>query len=255
MTETIHRFLINPYKGTISGSAIEGKYTLMNISGYSCSVSLTGFNSNATELYDQVYCETHEGPYANFYERTVNSTTGALGPDVQIYAWGSDGNGSSEAVQFVGNRMFDFVYPDYPNPDSINIYPAVPNTSKPEVQCTSAMLAACGAPNGEVAHPSGQYLFIGNSSGSATQIEKIDYSEKKFVDTGNKLPSTFNGYGPPFSPDGTLAFTGINTSSGYDLQANAFNVSTSQVKTGAQLSVGSSGPYNIPDAYFTATRF
>jgi hypothetical protein len=255
MAATIHRFLINPNNGAVSGSAIEGKYTLMNISGYSCSLSLTDFNSNATDLYDQVYCETHEGPYANYYERTVNSTTGALGPDVQIYAWGSDGNGSGEAVQFVGNRMFDFVFPDYANPDSINIYPAVPNTSKPQVQCTASMLAACGAPNGEVAHPSGQYLFIGNSSGSATEIEKIDYSGKKIVDTGNQVPYTFGGFGPPFSPDGTLAFTAVSTSSGYDLQANKFNVSTSQVTSGAQLSVGSSGPYNIPNVYYTATRF
>jgi hypothetical protein len=253
MAETIHRFLINPNNGAVSGSVIEGKYTLMNISGYSCDLSLTGFNSNATELYDQVYCSTHEGSYANYYERTVNSSTGALGPDVQIYSWAGDGQ-SAEGIQFVGNRMFDFVY-SYPNPDSINIYPAVPNTSRPEVQCTSAMLAACAAPNFDVIHPSGRYIFIGNSNGSATEIEKIDYSEKKIVDTGNQLPNTFNGFGPPFSPDGTLAFTATNTSSGYELQANAFNVSTSQVTNGAQLSVGSSGPYNIQNAYFTATRF
>jgi hypothetical protein len=254
MAETIHRFLINPNNGAVSGSAIEGKYTLMNISGYSCSLSLTGFNSNATELYDQVYCQTHEGPYANYYERTVNSTTGELGPDIQIYAWGSDGNGSGEGVQFVGNRMFDFVFPDYPNPDSINIYPAVPNTSKPQVQCTASMLAACGAPNGEVAHPSGRYLFIGNSSGFATEIEKIDYSGKKIVDTGNQVPYTLGGFGPPFSPDGTLVFTTNFSGTGYNLQANAFNVTTSLVTNGAQLYVGSSGPYNVPSSYFTATR-
>ena len=94
-----------------------------------------------------------------------------------------------------------------------------------------------------------------NSNGAATQIEKIDYSGKKIIDTGNQLPNTFNGFGPPFSPDGTLAFTAVSTSSGYDLQANKFNVSTSQVSTGAQLSVGSSGPYNIPNVYYTATRF
>src|SRR6202140_81775 len=203
MVETIHRFLVNPNNGAVSGSAIEGKYTLMNISGYSCNLSLTGFNSNATELYDQVYCQTHEGPYANYYERTVNSTTGALGPDIQIYVWGSDGQ-SEEEVQFVGDRMFDFVYPDNP-PEIVNIYPAVPNTSKPEVQCTASMLAACGAPNGLVAHPSGQYLLIGNSNGSASEIEKIEYSQKKIVDTGNQapyIPDISGRVGPPFSPDG-----------------------------------------------------
>ena len=253
---TIRRFVVNPANGAISQPLTQAKYTLHTQDAYNCTLTLTGFNSTASQLYDQVYCGTHEGPYANYYERTVNSTTGALGPDVQIYVWGSDGQ-SEEEVQFVGDRMFDFVYPDNP-PEIVNIYPAVPNTSKPEVQCTASMLAACGAPNGLVAHPSGQYLLIGNSNGSASEIEKIEYSQKKIVDTGNQapyIPDISGRVGPPFSPDGTLIFTTTNNSTGYDLQVSAFNVSTSQVRNGAQLSVGSSGPYNIQDPYFTATRF
>jgi len=221
-TYSIRRFAINPANGAISQPVVEGKYTLYSYDAYSCSVSITGFNSNATELYDNVYCGTHEGPHATYYERTFNSTSGALGPDVQIYTWGSDGNGSFEAVQFVGDRMFDFVYPDFP-PQIVNIYPAVPNTSNPELQCTASMLAACGALNGVVVHPSGQYFFIGNSNSSATEIEKIDYSQKKIVDTGNKVPyiQDISGQiGPPFSPDGTLVFTTNYTGYGYYLQVS-----------------------------------
>ena len=251
---TIRRFVVSPANGAISQPLTQAKYTLHTQDAFTCTLILTGFNSTASQLYDQVYCDTHEGPFANYYERTVNSTTGALGPDVQIYAWGSDGQ-SGEAIQIVGNRMFDFVYPDYPNPDSVNIYPAVPNTSKPEVQCTASMLAACGALNGVVAHPSGKYIFIGNSNDSATDIEKVDYSEKKIVDTGNQVPFSLGQSGPAFSPDGTLVFGANYNGSGYYLQANAFNVSTSQVTNGAQISVGSSGAYNSPDPYFTATRF
>jgi hypothetical protein len=252
---SIRRFVVNPANGTVSQPLTPAKYTLNTYAGYTCSVSITGFNSNATELYDNVYCITHEGPYATYYERTVNSTTGALGPDVQIYTWGSDGNGSFEAVQFVGNRMFDFVYPDYGTPTSMNIYPAVPNTSKPVLQCTASMLAACGAPNGVVAHPSGRYLFIGNSSGSATEIEQIEYSQKKIVDTGNQVLYTLGTFGPPLSPDGSLVF-GLNyTGPGYYLQVSGFNVSTAQVTSGATIWVPSSGPNNLENAYFTATRF
>jgi hypothetical protein len=251
---SIRRFVVNPTNGAVSQPLTQAKYTLFSYAGYTCSVSITGFNSNATELYDNVYCITHEGPYATYYERTVNSTTGALGPDVQIYTWGSDGNGSFEAAQFVGDRMFDFVYPDYP-PQIVNIYPAVPNTSMPEVQCTASMLAACGALNGVVVHPSGQYLFIGNSNSSATEIEKIDYSQKKIVDTGNQVLYTLGTFGPPFSPDGSLVF-GLNyTGPGYYLQVSGFNVSTAQVTSGATIWVPSSGPNNLENAYFTATRF
>jgi hypothetical protein len=253
---TIRRFVVSPTNGAISQSLTQAKYTLHTQDVINCTLTITGFNSTATELYDQVYCGTHEGPYANYYERTFNATGGALGPDVQIYAWGSDGQ-SQEAVQFVGNRMFDFVYPDSP-PQIVNIYPAVPNTSKPQVQCTSSMLAACGALNGVVAHPSGQYLFIGNSSSSASEIEKIDYSGKKIFDTGNQVPyiQDISGrFGSPFSPDGRLVFTTTYTGYGYYLQVSGFNVSTAQVTSGATIWVPSSGPNNLENAYFTATRF
>ena len=153
--------------------------------------------------------------------------------------------------------MFDFVYPDFP-PQIVNIYPAVPNTSMPEVQCTASMLAACGALNGVVVHPSGQYLFIGNSNSSATEIEKIDYSQKKIVDTGNQvryIQDISGQLGPPFSPDGTLVFTTNYTGYGYYLQVSGFNVSTAQVTSGATIYAPSSGPNNLENAYFTATRF
>jgi hypothetical protein len=252
-TFSIQRFVVNPSTGAVSQSVVEAKYTLPTYSGYTCNVTITGFNAAAIQLYDNVYCITHEGPYSTYYERTVDSATGALGPDVQIYTWGSDGE-SGETVQFAGGHMFDFVYPDNP-PTSLNIYPIEPNTSKPVLQCTASMLAACGALNGPVVHPSGQYIFIGNSNNSGTEIEKVEYGEKKIVDTGNRVPYALGLFGPPFSPDGSLIF-GVNyTGLGYYLQVNRFNVTTSQVTTGEEMFVLSTGANNTEDAYFTARRF
>jgi hypothetical protein len=253
-TYSIHRYVVNPSTGAVSQSTVEGKYTLNTFAGYTCNVTITGFNAAATELYDVVYCETHEGPYANYYERTVDATTGALGPDVQIYSWGSDGNGSGEFVQFAGGHIFDFVYPDNP-PDSVNIYPVEPNTSKPVVQCTSSMLAACGALDGVVVHPSGKYILLGNSNNSEMEIEKVEYGEKKIVDTGNQVSNVTGVFGPPFSPDGTLAY-GVNyTGTAYYLQVNKFNVSTSEVTPGGEIFVPSTGSGNTENAYFAARRF
>lgn len=84
-TYSIHRYVVDPSTGAISQSTVEGKYTLNTFAGYTCNVTITGFNAAATELYDVVYCETHEGPYANYYERTVDATTGALGPGPDLF--------------------------------------------------------------------------------------------------------------------------------------------------------------------------
>jgi DNA-binding beta-propeller fold protein YncE len=108
------------------------------------------------------------------------------------------------------------------------------------------MLAACGTLNGVVVHPSGQYLFIGNSNISATEIEKIDYSQKKIVDTGNQVPyiQDISGQlGPPLSPNGTPVFTTNYKSHGYYLQVSGFNVSTG-LTSGATIYAPSSIPNN-----------
>ena len=44
-TYSIRRFAINPANGAISQPVVEGKYTLYSYAGYTCSVSMTGFNS------------------------------------------------------------------------------------------------------------------------------------------------------------------------------------------------------------------
>jgi hypothetical protein len=143
-----------------------------------CYVQLYGFNSSASELYDAVGCIGHDGETITYNQRILNSQTGALGPDAQIYSW-TNGNEGYEDVQFVGNLMFDFVTPNgfQQGVNSVNIYPRVPNTSQPLVQCTASMLEACGYAGG-VAHPSGKYIFMG-ITGDTVQIERVELNQKK----------------------------------------------------------------------------
>jgi hypothetical protein len=68
----------------------------------------------------------------------------------------------------------------------VDIYPVVPNVSKPLLQCTASMLEACGYAGG-VVHPSGKYIFMMISQGT-TQIDKVKLNQKKIVDTGNYIP-------------------------------------------------------------------
>ncbi len=133
----------------------------------------------------------HSTPPTN--ERTVDLTTGALGSDVEVYSW-QNGNQGSEYVQFVAGRMFDFVTPNpyQPGAESVNIYPVVPSTSTPLLSCTAQMLEACGYASG-VAHPSGKYVFMAISQDS-TQIDKVEISQKKIVDTSNYIPVELSAF-------------------------------------------------------------
>jgi hypothetical protein len=130
--------------------------------------------------------------------------------------------------------------------NSVNIYPLVPNTSKLLLQCTAQMLEACGYASSYVVHPSGKYIFTA-ISGDVSQIDKIELSQKKIVDTGNYIPYLFG----QFSPDGTLVYGIYNPGTEYYIEIFGFNAATSAVTT--------SGYYiYVPwwlDPYFVAQRY
>jgi hypothetical protein len=244
----IQRFAVNPSTGQISQPQIEAKYRLSNgAEGTTyCGLAILGFNAAGSKLYDEVSCGSHGGNNATYYERTINLQTGALGPDAQIYSW-SNGTEGGEGIQFVHDLMFDFVMPNnyQQGVDRVNIYPAVPNVSKPLLQCTASMLQACGYAGG-VVHPSGKYIFMMISQGT-TQIDKVKLNQKKIVDTGNYIPYQFG----QFSPDGTLVYGIYNSNPGYYIEIFAFNTATSAVTTNGYFIGVPSGL----DSYFVAERY
>lgn len=142
------RYLVNSTTGALSSPVSEVTY--VGSSGAegttACGAGVYGFNAAGTTLYEVVGCSGHDGGYSTYYERTVNTTTGALGPAVQIYSWSYGTEGRSESIQFVGSHMFDFVTPDNWQTDvnTLNIYPLVPNTSKPQIQCGYNARGLCG---------------------------------------------------------------------------------------------------------------
>jgi len=242
----LRRFVIDPVSGKLSQSQIEATYALDNgAEGTTfCGLSFLGFNSSGTRLYDEVACSGFSANNATYNERTVNLTTGALGSDVEVYSW-SNGTEGYESVQFVGDRLFDFVTPnDYqPGAESVNIYPVVPVTSTPLLTCTAEMLEACGYSTG-MAHPSGEYIFMA-IAGDLTQIDKVEVSQEKIVDTSNYIPYEVT----QFSPDGTLVYGVQHENSGYQILISGFNVATSAVTPGGSISAPS-----MADPFYVAER-
>jgi len=227
----IRRYVVDPASGKLSQSQLEARYALGNgAEGTAfCGLSLLGFKASGASLYDEVQCSAH-GTIATYNERTVSLTTGALGDDVEVYSW-SNGNSGFESVQFVADRLFDFVVPfDYAEGyDSVNIYPVMPSSSTPMLTCTAAMLEACGSSVG-FAHPSGKYVFMAIAS-DLTQIDKVELSQKKIVDSSNYVPYWVT----QFSPDGTLVYGIASVYSTDQLMIDGFNVATSEVTPGGYI--------------------
>lgn len=241
-TYSLLRYLVDPVSGRLSHPLVQATYLLPDDpSGADCGLELFGFNPAATTMYDAVICNNHDSNTGTYYERTLNSQTGALGPDVQIYSWSS----GYEDVHFVHDLMFDFVTPNFfqQGIDYVNIDPVKPDP-KPLVHCTANMLEACGYVGGFV-HPSGKYLFM-QISQDTTQIERVEAYQHKIVDTGNYIPYPF----ARFSPDGSLVYAILNQSSGYLLEIYGFNATTSAVQPGGAIYLPSGF-----DAYFVAERY
>jgi hypothetical protein len=243
----IRRYLIDPASGKLSQPQLVATYALDNgAEGTTlCYLSLLGFNSGGTSLYDEVQCSAEGANDGTYNERTVNLTNGVLGSDVEVYSWQNGDSGGYQSVQFVADRLFDFVVPfDYaPGYNSVNIYPVVPSTSTPLLACTAQMLEACGYSVG-FAHPSGKYVFMAIAS-DLTQIDKVELSQKKIVDSSHYVPYWVT----QFSPDGTLVYGVQSGNSGSQLMIYGFDVATSEVAPGGLIELPSTF-----DAFYTAER-
>lgn len=242
----IVRFVIDPGTGKISQPVNEAKYELPSGAGgsESCGLSILGLNAAGSEMYDEVGCGYHGGSSATYYERTVNSQTGVLGPDVQVYSWNNATEGF-ELVQFAKNLVFDFVMPNnyQQGVNYVNIYQLQPNVTNPLVDCTASMLQACGYDGGH-AHPSGQYVFMFNATG-ATEVDKVEVSQKKIVGPTSSTPYEVQA----FSPDGTIAYAANDVNGALEIEIYGFSLSTGALTTGGTISV----PSDL-DSWFTAER-
>ena len=242
------RYQVSAVTGQLTAPAIQARYELPSGAGGSefCGPALDGFNKAGTKMYDEVNCSNHEGDGTVYYERSVDTQTGALGPDVQIYGWAND-SGGGERIQFVGDLMFDFVLPnDYQqNVSFVDIYPLVPNTTGPVLQCTAQMLASCGFGSFPgVAHPSGKYIFLPTMSGG-TEVDRVELARREIVASDNAIP-----YGiRQFSPDGAVAYAEQESWSGYTVEVYGFNVARGTLTVG-----GSVGPLTYSQSYFIAER-
>jgi hypothetical protein len=239
----INRYLINQTNGKLSESITEATYHLESGTSY-CSPTIMGFNTSGTLMYDAVYCSyPHGTSAATYYARSVDLQTGALGPDRQLYTWNYYAGSGYENVQFRNNLMFDFVGTEFSG-DYVNIYQVKQTLGTPQVNCTSSMWAVCGTSGYTFAHPSGEYVFMLDST-NVTDIGQVNLTTQQITQTSS-IPYEVQ----QFSPDGSIAY-GVNDVNGaLDIEIYGFSTASGQVTQGGTISV----PSDL-DSWFTAERY
>jgi hypothetical protein len=229
----IIRYQLDSTTGELTNPVKEATY-LLDVQGTKyCSLSIAGMSAKGTEIYDYVFCGTHEGANGTYDQRSVDPTTGALGFAQQLLTWSVGTIGNPNSVQFVKKLIFDFAYPIAYQPyNELQVYPLSPNDTRPLIDCTATMLTACGSDNG-VAHPSAKYVFYTNSQTNTTEVDAVERSSKQIVATG----TTFATPQPnrlEFSPDGSVVYSWDNATS--MISIFGFNASTAAITTGGSIS-------------------
>ena len=195
-------------------------------------------------MYDAVYCSyPHGTSAATYYARSVDLQNGAIGPDRQLYTWNYYAGSGYENVQFRNNLMFDFTQTEFSG-DYVNIYRVQQTLGTPVANCTSTMWTVCGNFVYALAHPSGRYVFLFDST-NITDIGQVNLSTQQITQTSS-IPYEVQ----QFSPDGTIAY-GVNDVNGaLDIEIYGFSSASGQVTQGGTISL----PSDL-DSWFAAERY
>ncbi|HZQ21234.1 MAG TPA: hypothetical protein VFA89_00250 [Terriglobales bacterium] len=116
------------------------------------------------------------------------------------------------------------------------VYPLTTNPKNPIIQCTSAMLMACGAAGDFWQDPTGTYLLL--QLRNTFDIAKINIADKEIVDTGSTFPATQTPY---FSRDEAIMYgVQYNFDHVSVIQVYGFDANSGALTTGGQASVPAS---------------
>jgi hypothetical protein len=207
-------------------------------------VSLYGFNPKGTELYSVWGCGEPDSVSATYYASEVNQKTGALGSPKQIFNY-IDGSNGSDFVNITPSAVVYFSIPNTFNYgiSSVNVYPL---NGGPELfSCTASMLQACGYALSDTVDRTGKYVFL-QASEDNTEITKLDFAQKKLIDTGGYV----DGYVIGFSVDDALIYTQDYSTSDSPISIYTFNSATGAVSyDGSQITLPA-----LPDGLIPALR-
>ncbi|HXY09823.1 MAG TPA: beta-propeller fold lactonase family protein [Terriglobales bacterium] len=205
-TTRILLFNVQPSGMLEHGHQVQGEYgpSLMP-------TMLYGLSPDGTELYLQ----SDDGSGPVYWKRKVNEHDGTLAADVLLF------RPPMEDSVFLGRTLIiDYRNElDCPQPRYVNVLPNEPAPPRPLIQCSGAMLSACGRASDVQLDPSGTYLFLTDPESQQIRVASINLSKHALTDTGSFLPFSAETPGFAFSPDGTLVYAWLAS----DLRVHLFS--------------------------------
>jgi len=241
-------YTINPKTGILTNTA-------KRVANFPASCSQTtayGLNSTGSKLYIQTYNNETDNNDNSFSYYSVNARTGLLGPAVPYFSFDSGMNAFATTV--IGNKSVA-MWNNGTDTLSPGIY-VYSNAPKLLFFCGASMLQVCSDtlnyPVPFQYDPSGQYLFINDSTINSVIIAAVDFTNKRLTETGDSFPSV-NPSTVSFSPDGTLIYAvdNFNSNGTQTVTIYVFDASTGRLATSGKavdflLSVGTILPANGP---------
>jgi Lactonase, 7-bladed beta-propeller len=168
---------------------------------YYLPASLFGLSADGKHLYIK-----YQGASGVAYrQRSVNTNSGSLGPEVGFY--GQAGLWNETNTLAIGAQLIIDTYRSL-GPVStgyLNIV-ANPPAATALIHCTAAMLNACQSATNVQLHPSGQFLFLTDPEAQQVQIARINLPQRNIALTSSSIQMTAQTPGVFFSPDGTLVY-------------------------------------------------
>jgi hypothetical protein len=227
-TYTVRLFTIDAATGKLTESP---KVQVQFPASYYCGPGFQGFYPNGSRFQYSLGCNYPDSFSATYYYRDIDSQTGDLGPATEIFSFndnlgGTSGDGVSLSPISLNNLHLVNLQ------TSIRIF-SLNGAGKPLIDCTSAMLPACGQTGQFWQDISGQYLLL--SLYSNFELVKIDLQQKQIVDIG----AAFSGLQQPyFSLDDRMIY-GVSYKLGVysTIQIYGFDPSTGGITTGQQIDV------------------
>ncbi|MGC1373796.1 MAG: hypothetical protein WA824_16800 [Candidatus Sulfotelmatobacter sp.] len=218
-------FTINASTGELTESPqVQFEYGPSNY----CVPVLAGFYPNGSQIEYDIWC-TPSSISATFYKRSINLQTGDLGSATEFFSYDDNDPAVNSDGILLSPRSFNDLNVTN-NQTSLRIYPLTGGKT-PLIDCTSAMLSACGQAYQFWQDPSGQYLLL--SLSGTTEIVKIDFASKQIVDTGSGFDLA-----PVFSPDDLLLY-GVSEGPSQYVVISGFDVNTGGLTTGEEITFDS----------------
>ena len=226
---TLRLFYANSADGKLhEDPTVQGSYGPYDV----LPASLYGFSADGTKIY--LSRQNSQGPF--YEQRSLNTESGTVGPDVFLYQ--PAGGWINSDILVIGTQVMVDEHRAPGATGYIDVLPLAPRPRRHLFRCTAAMLPACETATDVQIDPTGQYLFLTDPPTQEVHVTRIRLKAKKIEDTENSIPMTAETPGFAFSPDGTLVYAVLASDS--SVHVYSFSPKSGQLRGGGTpLPIGS----------------